>query len=296
MIHPKPYTQRIARKFPALFIILLDQSGSMQDTIQGLGVRKIDLATQAVNEVIYDMIDRSPTDNDNGRRRNYCYLSIIGYNDTVNHLLTKSGQPIDLPTLAEHPVGTKEVTMDVRDFSTGQYRKVRDMHQYWIEPHTNGNTHMDKAFEAALQIMEKWYSSPSEPRQIPRREGLAPIIIHITDGEHNGNRDPQPYIEYIRQQSTPHGEPLIFNCHFTSEITQPCVFPKSQEELPVSKFAPKLFEMSSIIPEPFLPDASLLTGYALSFGSRGFMFNSDAKLLINFLQFGTNVTGTTSGR
>ena len=46
------YTERLSRQRPGLFVVLLDQSGSMQEQVDGEPLTKADYATAAVNDLI----------------------------------------------------------------------------------------------------------------------------------------------------------------------------------------------------------------------------------------------------
>jgi hypothetical protein len=65
------------------------------------------------------------------------------------------------------------------------------------------------------------------------------------------------------------------------------MFPASGEGLP-DELAQVLFEMSSVLPEPFVRHAAA-EGFQLQPEARGMAFNADMVCLIQFLNMGTRV-------
>lgn len=289
------YTRRFSRRYPGLFIILLDQSRSMLEEVEGQNCSKADFATTALNELIAAMVDAAPFDDETGDRKKYAYLSVLGYSDQVHSLLTQSGTPIDIPYLGKNPRGVTRVTREVLDAHTGRYREVEEDRFYWIEPRTYNSTCMDKALMRARDIVREWLIAPPESGQAPRTQCFPPVIIHITDGEHNGLQDPVAIAAEIRSEGTLQGPTLIFTCHFTARMQQPCVFPPSADDVAhLNAFAARLFEMSSVIPEPLRLKAREVAGRDVLPGARGLIYNGDTGVLLRFLNWGT--IGTSSSR
>ncbi len=283
------YMRRFTRKYPGLFIILLDQSRSMREPVAGMSVSKADFAATALNELIYAMIDQTPIDEDTGERRKYVYLSVLGYSDEVVSLLSADGQPIDLPSLAKRPLGTTSITREVYDPASNSFHSVQDVNRpYWIKPSWVNSTQTDKAFMRARDLVRSWLGSTPEPGQAQRMDCFPPVIIHITDGEDNGVYDPEAISYEIRSEGTRQGATLIFNCHFTVDMQEPTVFPTYEYEVEtLHPFASRLLAMSSVIPEPLLPNAGEVAGRYLHPGARGFIFNGNVELLVKFLNWGT---------
>ncbi|HEY6542100.1 MAG TPA: hypothetical protein VIZ18_14245, partial [Ktedonobacteraceae bacterium] len=72
------------------------------------------------------------------------------------------------------------------------------------------------------------------------------------------------------------GQPLLFNVHITDTNSVPVMYPASEYELPNNKHAPKLFAMSSLIPESSRTMLESLMNRPVPPGARGFIFNGDA--------------------
>ncbi|HEX6798454.1 MAG TPA: hypothetical protein VF116_12160 [Ktedonobacterales bacterium] len=292
-----PYSRRLSRQYPGLFVVLLDQSGSMGEPVEGEDLTKADYATSAINELVYTIAHEAATD-DTGRTKKLAYLTIFGYNDTVYPLLTSTGDPLDIQFLAEHTRGTEDVVRYEYDSTTHAYRAVTRARPYWIDtPRAEGRTQMAKALLQAQQVIARWLdparpAPPLEPGQAARQEGFPPVIVNITDAEHNGDGDPIAVAAALKQQGTLQGETLIFTCHITREKRQPLVFPSSPTELGMlHPSAAAMFEMSSVMPQPLREKASQVThGLAVPPGARAFVYNANAQLLAEFLKWGTKGT------
>src|SRR5579864_3810494 len=141
------YTRHFTRRHPGLVIILLDQSGSMVEEVEGRKMSKADFATTAINSLIYEMVQAARFDVSTGKRRKYAYLSVFGYSDTVYPLL--SPEPMDIPFLGDKTSGTVPFLRDVMDSHTGSYRQVTENRPFWIEPRAQGKTQMAQAFACA---------------------------------------------------------------------------------------------------------------------------------------------------
>lgn len=291
------YTQHFSRMYPGLFVILLDQSGSMAEPVDGKNCSKADFATTELNSVIHEMINYAQFD-EKGVRKKYAYLSIFGYGQDVQPLLSpvcpgNRGEPIDIPYLAEHPLGSVPVIRQVRSTITGTIREDSVILPAWITPDARGRTEMARAFECAQRVVRDWLNGKPEPGQAERRRCFPPIIINLTDGNHTGDGDPLLVAREIQQNATLEGNVLIFNCHFTTSMSQPCIFPASIDELRYLdnehfQIASQMFEMSSIIPDVWREDAgNIMRGKVLPRGARCFVYNANPDILIKFLRWGT---------
>jgi hypothetical protein len=284
------YSRRLSRQYPGLFVLLLDQSGSMAEQVPSYNCSKADIATSALNNIIHEMIKNAGFDDYNpGARKKYAYISIFGYNDSVYPLLTASGEPVDIATLADRPRGVVPVTREIRKGADIRY--VTEKRPYWIEPHSQGRTNMALAFQRAKEVVHRWLSTPPLERwQAPRSESFPPVIINITDAQHNGSGNPVREAQEIQQHYSREGNALVFNCHFTRDASSPCIFPNNPNEarrLDKTGLAAMMYEMSSTIPETLRDDASRISGSQLPAGARCFAYNADPDVLIKFLRWGT---------
>lgn len=287
------YTETISRQFPALFIILLDQSFSMSERItlpnaSGYIQSKADIATAAINQIIYAMIRSAKYDKKGNLKKN-AYISVLGYNDSVYQLIPNDRSYIDLPSLEKLTLGTAPMYQPVFNNQTGKYEQVKVLNPIWIKPQATGGTQMANAFIRANEIAYQWFMDPPEPGQGLREKCLPPTIINITDAENNGPVDPISVTHQIRQGGTQQGNILIFNCHFTKELSNPCILPSDVSELVhLDPLAKDMFDMSSPIPETLRETAGEVAyGKQIKPGARCFVYNANAEILIRFLRWGT---------
>lgn len=291
------YSQTFSRKYPGLFVILLDQSDSMSQTIVNDGQTKASLVTYYVNMIIQQMIDLAPTNRD-GTKRNYAYLSVIGYNDTVSSLLAANYVPVEVPALWNHALGEIPIKRNILDSKGQVVDHIVEYKPYWIIPTHQGETDMANAFEVAEQVVQRWLKSPSEDtiidgvkrKQAPRDECFPPIVINITDAKDNGARNPIKAVEQIQKLGTKEGNVLVYNCHVTHEGYNPCVFPSTLEEVRQKckeEVAESMFKMSSKIPEELRKNAQLVMERPIDPDARCFVFNANPDILIKFLKWST---------
>jgi hypothetical protein len=176
-------------------------------------------------------------------------------------------------------------------------REIEDQHDYWIEPKFIGNTQMVAAFERAKTVVQSWLEAKPEfisedlGWQQPRNRCFPPVVINITDAQHNGRGNPVLAAEELSSLRTSNGKTLVFNCHFTKENNQkPCVFPKDiHEVMHLDKYglAANMFRMSSVIPEPLRQRAIKIMRTPILPGARCFVYNANPTILIDFLRWGT---------
>jgi hypothetical protein len=292
------YDQMLSRQYPGLFVILLDQSASMGQMVASANDTKANIATMHVNTIIQAMVDLAGADEfDYGTRKKYAYLSVLGYNDVVYPLLAKDDIPIDIPTLADNPRGVVPVERLLRNAEGAVIRKIVEEHTYWIEPRFTGNTQMVAALDRAKVIVENWLKAKPEfisddlGWQQPRSRCFPPVVINITDAQHNGRGNTVLAAEELRSMGTTNGNTLLFNCHFTHENNHnPCVFPKDISEVKrLDKYglAANMFRMSSVIPESLRQKASKIMRIPIQPGARCFVYNANPTILLNFLRWGT---------
>lgn len=128
---------------------------------------------------------------------------------------------------------------------------------------TMRTTRTAKAFEQAEKLLKA---------ELPNlRNGPAPLVCHMTDGEYNGE-DPEPVVERIRQLEVPDGNVLVENIFISDDVlADPVVDPFRWEGvMPAtgmrSDYARKLVRMSSPLPEAYRGTLRE-SGYTLAPGS-----------------------------
>jgi TIR domain len=291
---PGLYKQQLSQQYPGLFVILLDQSVSMMERESKSGASKADIVTSYVNSIIRNMLEYAQVDEFSGRRKNYAYVSILGYNDDVYPLHSGDIAPVSLPDLDDTEKGYLNEDKILRN-QDGTIRRIKGRVKFWIEPEAKGNTDMAQAFEEAEKVIRIWLQSKPEyvsqdiGMQMPRSKSFPPVLINITDVKHNGKQDPEEVIERIRQMGTEDGNVLIFNCYYSNDSGQPAIaFPSDVAKLrhlTRSNQAEKMFYMSSEIPETLRRKAEYVMQMPILPGSRCFVYNTNPDKLLKFLNW-----------
>jgi len=290
------YIQGFSRQYPGLFVILLDQSDSMSEHLEESSQSKALIITSYVNSIINSMIEYAQFDEFTGRRKNYAYVSILGYNDKTYPLLATGYAPVSLPDLDEMVKGYDFVERKIIDQSGKTIRRLRQKQRFWIEPRAEDTTEMVRAFEEAEKIVKNWLNSSPEyinsvlGLERPRMQCFPPIIINITDAKYNGEGDPESVAERIRSIHTEDGNVLIYNCHFTHKRVQPCLFPRDIADVrrrTGSKQAEYMFRMSSELPETLRSKAERVMQMPIASGARCFVYNASPDILLRFLTWTT---------
>ena len=277
-----PYKMEISRQNKACFLFLLDQSYSMCEPLGGSQHRKCDELCNAINSWLQNMTIRASGDQG---IKDWMDIGVFGYRTN------SYGQPIIAPALqgplAGSPiVSIRDIGMNparieqriqyIQDPTTGQTFEIPNECPVWVDPCCEGGTPMCNMLYTAHQTLTSWINQ--------HQYSFPPIVVHITDGE-SQDGDPRPYAQALTRLSTADGNVLLFNCHLSSTPAPGFMFPANPYGLP-DMLAQYLYEMSSILPEPFFNHA-LAEGIPLQRGARGMAFNADMVCLIQFLNMGT---------
>lgn len=288
------YQAAWTRQNRGLLVFLLDQSGSMGAKVQvaGQSYQKAEAAAAALNSLIVSVVNNAPFDPQTGKRKDYCDILILGYGDQVKSLLNTSFAPVSVADLAANPRGQQVVQVERYDSLQGKVVATPERRPYWITAYAySQKTETAQALRRTHEGISNWLRAE-------RRRNLSfpPIVINITDGMHNGEGDPILEAQRVRQLSTEDGSVLIFNCHITALDVASLTLPSNLREIAAHvspqerECAELLFQMSSPIPATMRTQARNIFGSDLAAGARGFIYNADAKDLINFLNWGTRQT------
>ena len=277
-----PYSQEISRQNKACFLFLLDQSFSMEEPLGSSSNRKCDELVTAINGWLQNMAIRASGDEG---IKDWMEVGVFGYrtdqsaNPIIESALTGPLAGRSLVSITE--IGANPARIDCRtqyipDEETGEMIEVPCEVPIWVDPVTEGGTPMCHMLYRAHEILSEWIGQ--HPKSFP------PIVVHITDGE-SQDGDPIPYAEAVKNLATEDGGVLLLNCHLSMTAADPFMFPSSREGLP-DELAKVLFDMSSVLPDPFVRHATM-EGFQLQAGARGMAFNADMVCLIQFLNMGT---------
>ncbi|MEN6495758.1 MAG: vWA domain-containing protein [Thermoguttaceae bacterium] len=277
-----PYTQEISRQNKACFLFLLDQSFSMEEPLGSSRNRKCDELCTAINGWLQNMAIRASGDEG---IKDWMDVGVFGYRTDRNAqpIIESalrgplSGQTlVSITEIGAHPARIDTRNQVIRDDETGELFEVPCEVPVWVDPVAEGGTPMCHMLYRAHEILAAWIAK--HPRSFP------PIVVHISDGE-SQDGDPMPYAEAVKRLATEDGNVLLFNCHLSMTAADPFLFAASREGLP-DDLAKVLFDMSSVLPDPFVRLATA-EGVRLQPGSRGMAFNADMVCLIQFLNMGT---------
>ena len=276
------YTEPFSRQNPGCIVILLDRSESMRNHWAGSNMTLAEGATQAVNQLLFDLIVKSTKEH--GQKRHYFDIGIFGYGvcpisqtegveSALGGALTGRGI-VPLPELAENPLTIREVpSIDAQASSL----RV----PVWIEPVHGYRTPMCQAIAEAGWHINQWAED--------HLESFPPIVINITDGmvtdsPYDG-ASLSDWAKRLYTIPTCDGETLLLNVFLSPSQDPAQWFPATPVGLPEP--GPELFEISSTLP-PKMADNARAAGVDIQPGSRGLLFNADLNMLIKFLEIGTH--------
>ncbi|MBX8484957.1 vWA domain-containing protein [Pseudomonas cichorii] len=273
-----PYTASIQRSDPTAFLFLVDQSGSMGDTMAGERT-KAQFVADVLNRTLMNLVTRCTKSEG---VRDYFDIGVLGY----GHTGVSNGFSGALGGQILHPISAIEASplliedrkKKVPDGTGGLVEQIVKF-PVWFQPVSNGGTPMRAALTGAAEALVAWCDQ--HPNSYP------PTVLHVTDGE-STDGDPEELATMLRQIGTNDGQVLLLNIHVSANDSSPVKFPASENGLPDS-YAKLLFSMSSNLPEHLVKFAQE-KGYSVSSESRGFVFNADAAEIVEFFDIGTRAS------
>ncbi len=259
------YNKTVGSDNPSMFVILLDQSGSMVEDFAGSD--KMTRAAQAVNRVIAELGRASLKESEHSPR---CRIEVIGYgNESAESIV--SGMITDVMA---HP--TELVSEEVVD-SKGGLTEMKS--GIWVKPKANGGTPMTYAYERAAEKVSAWIQD--HPDCFP------PVVINITDGEPNRPESAKAAANRLMELASSDGQVLLMNAHIQETPADSILVPVSLPES-ISPSAKFLFDISSEIPDNLLANA-ISSGLPAGKGSRAFLYRANAEALIKLINFGSSM-------
>jgi hypothetical protein len=272
------YEAQISRSSPTAFLFVVDQSGSMSDTMAS-GKSKAEFVSDALNRTIMDFVIRCRKADG---VRDYFDVGVLGYGGkgVSNGFSGALGATVLNPISAieQNPVRVEDRKKKMDD-GAGGILETSIKFPVWFEPKASGGTPMREALTRAAEELVAWCDA--HPASYP------PTVLHVTDGE-STDGDPEEIATHLTQIRTNDGESLMFNIHVSSLGADPIRFPSSTSGLP-DNYAKLLFRMSSQLPEHLIRLARE-KGNAVGVESRGFMFNAEAPEIVAFLEIGTRAS------
>ena len=275
LISNKFYRADISRETPTCIVFIVDQSGSMINSIP-TGKTKAGFVADVLNRTLYSLVT---TCTKSDGIRNYFDIGVIGYggNKPTPGLGGALANTILHPIAAvgENPLRIEDRTR-ADDDGAGGIIERRVKFPIWFEPKHDGGTPMRAALSEALQIVADWCTQ--HPQCYP------PTVIHVTDGE-STDGPPEELATSLTNIGTSDGRCLLFNIHVSTDSGDAVRFPNNESSLS-NTYAKSLFKMSSELPV-HLAARALERGYVLAAGARGYVYNADPKDIVNFFDIGT---------
>ncbi|MFP2926107.1 VWA domain-containing protein [Pyxidicoccus sp. 3LG] len=269
------YSAEISRNNPACILILIDQSGSMEEPFSGSQRRKADGVADVTNRMLQNLVVRCAREEG---IRDYFHLGVLGYGADVGPAFrgALAGRGlVPVSEIGHSPARLEERTREREDGMGGLVReKVR--FPIWFEPVANGATPMCQALTRATSLVGTWV------REHP--DGFPPIVVNISDGQPTDG-DPTAIASELRGIRSSDGAVLLLNVHLSAHPAMPIQYPDSEAQLP-DAHARLLFQLSSTL-TPGMRSAAKEEGLQLGEAARGFVFNADIISLIKFLNIGT---------
>src|SRR5687768_7913283 len=144
-----PYSAEISRTRPACVLLLVDQSGSMDEPFAGMSEKKkSEGVADAVNRLIQNLVLKCAKADG---VRDYFHVGVIGYGTKVESCLGGSLPDdclVPISQLADNPLRVETRTR-VSDDGAGGMVEQSVKFPVWFDPVTGGKTPMNEAFEAA---------------------------------------------------------------------------------------------------------------------------------------------------
>jgi hypothetical protein len=263
---------------PSCFLFLIDQSGSMADSIAaGEGVQqKAQGVADTINRWLQELSIKCAKSEG---VRDYYYVGVVGYGASVGPAFggTLTGRElVPISVIAESPARLEERAKRIPDGAGGLVQQTVRF-PIWFDPVASGRTPMCKASGEAYRILDQWLKD--HPPSFP------PTVIHITDGE-STDGDPSEAFTQLASLASSDGNALLFNIHLSANPNaKPIRFPDSADSLP-DDYARMLFRTASFL-TPAMRQVAREQGLNVSDQAKGFVLNADMVSLIQALDIGT---------
>ena len=262
------YNARVNSQHPGGITILLDQSGSTDQTctFRNTKMRK-DEAIGLLTDNCLDEVAMTCYSKGAYKRR----LEILALSYADDKVAPAFASPFD----REEFIGIDEL-IENPPFMQRVEGADEPERPGWCVPRAVGSTPMCAVLRHARLLIEPWCRS--------HEDSFPPLVFNISDGR-STDGNPGPDACELRELHTNDGNLLLFNLHISETGGQPILFPSRPDELP-DEWAKQMFEMSSEMPE-FLREAAIGRGIPAEPGARCFTYNAGIGDLLAAIQIGT---------
>lgn len=278
------YTQSITRKHRTAFVLTIDCSGSMSETMRfrGREMTKAEAVAAVTNDLLFELIERA-------RRsdgvRDYYDLAVLSYSgdDEVRSLLPEGREMMSVAELAARPTPVRNECVECRlPDGTIAIREIPV--PAWIAPRAAGQTPMCEALRRARDLMRAWTTRVENASSFP------PVVFNITDGEAtDGDQEELRAVSrQIRELRTADGNVLLVNIHIAcDEECRSVFFPSCDEPCFPNRYAALLYDCSSEMPAVFDAAIREVKGPGAMPPFRGVSYNASAADLVAMLNIGS---------
>jgi hypothetical protein len=290
-----PYEQPWYQGNPGCLIVLLDQSGSMDEPVEGDRQKrcKCDVAAEVVNRTLNRLVEDNTTMD---AVKDRAEVAVLGYGESgvASALdgLAMAGQSFaKLSDLAQNFLRVDKREKRTVDAS-GNTIVVTTEHLVWVEPSASGGTPLGEAFRQACTLAKEWIDA--------HPNGHPPLVVNVSDGgatDCGNSRDFTPYARELTSLASSDGNVLLLNIHVTGErrapIEYPAVLPNLSDVVDdhtLETLARYLFDSASPLPEIII-NRMAAKGKEVEQGARGFVFNGNGLSLAQMFVFATPSAG-----
>lgn len=280
------YCARVTRNNPCAIVLLIDQSGSMEEEFRE-GISRAQAVADIVNDLFDSLIMKCQRE---GGIRDYFQIMVIGYGKEVGssevsiiwegNLAHKDW--VSVSDLKDNILETKTVHT-TKMMPWGEVPDVKTK-KIWLNPCHDGLTPMYEALQLCKEKLEDWIYD--------FQDSFPPMVFNITDG-YPTDIDDLSLIENIcsdiKSIKSNDGGTLLFNCLITNgdEFVLPNLSDADEFE---DEYHLTLFNASSKLPHEMKHTASqVFPNKELIIGeTKCVIINSTINSLINLLNVGTN--------
>lgn len=263
----------ISRANPALFVFLLDQSGSMADAVGSAPNKsRAQAVAETINKMLMDMIIRCAKAD---RVADYYHVAVWGYGPSVKPAFEGALSDKQILTISEIADSPLRIEKRLRTDHDGNAAEIS--YAVWVEPASEGGAPMCKALRDAYRVVRDWIANGHE-------DAFPPIIFHLSSGDATDG-DPRVPAKNLTRLKTRYGSVLLFNCCLSYVGGDPILYPDSDDAIP-DEYAKILFEMSSRLTSQ-MRESLRQQGVQVGDRSRGFTYQSTFVDIMRLLSIGT---------
>lgn len=276
--------RRITTKTPAVFLFMLDLSGSMLEQIRFNGKlkSKSEVLSIMMNRILGEILNRSLRENG---YRDYFRIAVFGYYDNnVVQLLSDKPDCEFLTPAQIDALETDTIHYEVPRLLPDGRNYVSTLSQRsWIKPRAEGSTPMLLALNEAARLIHSELENAQSGT-------LPPMVFNITDGESSDGSALEllAAAQKIKTQRTEQGEVTLMNIHISSDSeSESILFPTDKRAFNNNRYAELLYDMSSSMPECYNRDIAQMKGCTPDRQFRAMSFNASIFELFQMLSIGT---------